>query len=108
MLGYVGFFLKQKTAYEMRISDWSSDVCSSDLAAWRLSEGPIRTDFLTPYLQAAINEAGGNSVGIGSTFLVWEEGSRGVVMHAAGVTVRDPEGRTIGRATCRERVCQSV
>src|SRR3546814_1431313 len=28
----VFFFFKQKTAYEMRISDWSSDVCSSDLA----------------------------------------------------------------------------
>src|SRR3546814_4158038 len=28
---YVFFFVKQKTAYEMRISDWSSDVCSSDL-----------------------------------------------------------------------------
>src|SRR3546814_2274237 len=27
------FFFKQKTAYELRISDWSSDVCSSDLAA---------------------------------------------------------------------------
>src|SRR3546814_5400901 len=27
------FFFKQKTAYEMRISDWSSDVCSSDLHA---------------------------------------------------------------------------
>src|SRR3546814_1716599 len=27
------FFFKHKTAYEMRISDWSSDVCSSDLAA---------------------------------------------------------------------------
>src|SRR3546814_4092674 len=27
------FFFKQKTAYEMRISDWSSDVCSSDLPA---------------------------------------------------------------------------
>src|SRR3546814_2847350 len=27
------FFVKQKTAYEMRISDWSSDVCSSDLRA---------------------------------------------------------------------------
>src|SRR3546814_14623875 len=27
------FFFKQKTAYEMRISDWSSDVCSSDLEA---------------------------------------------------------------------------
>src|SRR3546814_7143958 len=29
------FFFKQKTAYEMRISDWSSDVCSSDLAAYK-------------------------------------------------------------------------
>src|SRR3546814_12103522 len=29
------FFFKQKTAYEMRISDWSSDVCSSDLAVFR-------------------------------------------------------------------------
>src|SRR3546814_7636647 len=29
------FFFKQKTAYEMRISDWSSDVCSSDLTARR-------------------------------------------------------------------------
>src|SRR3546814_3371395 len=29
---YFFFFFKQKTAYEMRISDWSSDVCSSDLA----------------------------------------------------------------------------
>src|SRR3546814_6444203 len=31
LLGVVIFFFKQKTAYEMRISDWSSDVCSSDL-----------------------------------------------------------------------------
>src|SRR3546814_14908198 len=30
------FFFKQKTAYEMRISDWSSDVCSSDLATLEL------------------------------------------------------------------------
>src|SRR3546814_6658286 len=29
------FFFKQKTAYEMRISDWSSDVCSSDLGSCR-------------------------------------------------------------------------
>src|SRR3546814_8691953 len=29
------FFFKQKTAYEMRISDWSSDVCSSDLGVGR-------------------------------------------------------------------------
>src|SRR3546814_7599992 len=32
VVGYC-FFFKQKTAYEMRISDWSSDVCSSDLLA---------------------------------------------------------------------------
>src|SRR3546814_19055041 len=31
------FFLKQKTAYEMRISDWSSDVCSSDLRMTNLN-----------------------------------------------------------------------
>src|SRR3546814_9765309 len=30
-VGFSFFFFKQKTAYEMRISDWSSDVCSSDL-----------------------------------------------------------------------------
>src|SRR3546814_2077477 len=34
------FFFKQKTAYEMRISDWSSDVCSSDL--WHRSQNPWR------------------------------------------------------------------
>src|SRR3546814_17097786 len=35
------FFFKQKTAYEMRISDWSSDVCSSDLAI--PTPGPARS-----------------------------------------------------------------
>src|SRR3546814_14140992 len=33
------FFFKQKTAYEMRISDWSSDVCSSDLAYLEFFKG---------------------------------------------------------------------
>src|SRR3546814_13623177 len=38
------FFFKQKTAYELRISDWSSDVCSSDLLAYGeipYREGPL-------------------------------------------------------------------
>src|SRR3546814_1010522 len=35
------FFFKQKTAYEMRISDWSSDVCSSDLSDSFLEQGEI-------------------------------------------------------------------
>src|SRR3546814_8234942 len=34
------FFFKQKTAYEMRISDWSSDVCSSDLGTLIRNERP--------------------------------------------------------------------
>src|SRR3546814_3621079 len=36
---FVFFFFKQKTAYEMRISDWSSDVCSSDLERHRNTDG---------------------------------------------------------------------
>src|SRR3546814_3705205 len=38
MYVFVVFFFKQKTAYEMRISDWSSDVCSSDLAGVRCTQ----------------------------------------------------------------------
>src|SRR3546814_7079467 len=48
LLVYMIFFFfvfKQKTAYEMRISDWSSDVCSSDLA--RL--GGARVTWIYPY-----------------------------------------------------------
>src|SRR3546814_11244507 len=51
MMSLFFFFFKQKTAYEMRISDWSSDVCSSDLFAiagwqhgfrhhWQADTGP--------------------------------------------------------------------
>src|SRR3546814_10295802 len=43
----VVFFFKQKTAYEMRISDWSSDVCSSDLLAFE----PLRLDILSPSIR---------------------------------------------------------
>src|SRR3546814_12165671 len=40
------FFFKQKTAYEMRISDWSSDVCSSDLHAHVTHRERLRADDL--------------------------------------------------------------
>src|SRR3546814_1858857 len=36
------FFFKQKTAYEMRISDWSSDVCSSDLSHVHLTDDWVK------------------------------------------------------------------
>src|SRR3546814_2708546 len=48
-----GFFVfKQKTAYERRISDWSSDVCSSDLAAFEHLYLPLmhRQGFVAPNL----------------------------------------------------------
>src|SRR3546814_20904721 len=42
---FMFFFFKQKTAYEMRISDWSSDVCSSDLMVAGFTVIP----FISPY-----------------------------------------------------------
>src|SRR3546814_2039145 len=46
---YFFFFFKQKTAYEMRISDWSSDVCSSDLL-FAVQGGGARFQCLQPGL----------------------------------------------------------
>src|SRR3546814_16176828 len=48
------FFFKQKTAYEMRISDWSSDVCSSDLA--KSGDAPQGT--VTPEKLLALRDIG--------------------------------------------------
>src|SRR3546814_7271829 len=50
------FFFKQKTAYEMRISDWSSDVCSSDLLA-RLAGGQGGGDAKGEWLGAVRDRA---------------------------------------------------
>src|SRR3546814_3020133 len=46
------FFFKQKTAYEMRISDWSSDVCSSDLLRRRMAEA-VQAPGLRDYVRGA-------------------------------------------------------
>src|SRR3546814_5568681 len=46
MCVYYFFFFKQKTAYEMRISDWSSDVCSSDLRMAERDAAAVRIDAL--------------------------------------------------------------
>src|SRR3546814_7697231 len=85
------FFFKQKTAYEMRISDWSSDVCSSDLAH-----------------HGARLHRGGAALSGARRGAVWHRAApevrRGPVPHDPG-PVADPE---IGRASCRERVCEYV
>src|SRR3546814_4624058 len=62
-LYYFFFFFKQKTAYEMLISDWSSDVCSSDLGdAPRL--GPsLPGDLGRPILRAQQQHLGADSPG---------------------------------------------
>src|SRR3546814_7662675 len=73
------FFFKQKTAYEMRISDWSSDVCSSDLLRSRACSRPA------PRCGNRCRSAG------------------------AGTRCAGRFGfAEIGRASCRERVCQYV
>src|SRR3546814_6675811 len=83
------FYFKQKTAYEMRISDWSSDVCSSDLTAGR----------------RAARCAGGRH-GTGQRAAAHRLGASGTASPVARPAGRgDPE---IGRAPSRESVCQYV
>src|SRR3546814_12910108 len=88
MIGECFFFFKQKTAYEMRISDWSSDVCSSDLRA-----------IATPAISST--SAGSRS---GATF----RNTGGPPAPRDVMTPSRSSSSEIGRASCRERVCQSV
>src|SRR3546814_9985536 len=90
------FLFKQKTAYELRISDWSSDVCSSDLVtlADMLDVQPITVARLIDKLVAVDlveRRPDPNDRRAQRLFLTTK---------AAGVP--------IGRASCRERVCQYV
>src|SRR3546814_9738724 len=83
-------FFKQKTAYEMRISDWSSDVCSSDLTCAGIIAGvPIRGQSVLVRLELVRLRTPQNPPGI----------------HPAPAIQAPAE---IGRASCRERVCQYV
>src|SRR3546814_3189513 len=55
---YFFFFFKQKTAYEMRISDWSSDVCSSDLQLERADQTTRLLDVKFAQLRSGATEMG--------------------------------------------------
>src|SRR3546814_8131735 len=89
---YVFFFFKQKTAYEMRISDWSSDVCSSDLQAQKPSS------LLT--ILSIMHRIGN------------PERKRPPAARRGAKTcptlICGKSHAKIGRASCRERVCQYV
>src|SRR3546814_1483306 len=101
------FFFKQKTAYEVRISYWSSDVCSSDLGRLqsaavitgrtRIGPGAVRADLHG--LEHAIVAADGSAAGT----------ERHQMHHRnRHHPAFDDRVEEIGRASCRERVCQYV
>src|SRR3546814_4463997 len=87
------FFFKQKTAYEMRISDWSSDVCSSDL----LAAGTHRIEVETLPSSAR--------PGAPAKLILSIDGKQA---DEATTPFTVPLTLKIGRASCRERVCQYV
>src|SRR3546814_6080910 len=99
------FFCKQKTAYEMRISDWSSDVCSSDLT---FSMKSLLAGYRFPY---AWNDAHPARVGLlprkgRGDEVVWVPVDPCYVFHPANA-FETADGK-IGSASGRERVCQYV
>src|SRR3546814_18829853 len=111
------FFFKQKTAYEMRISDWSSDVCSSDL--WKFSKEQILELYLNKVYFGGgaygIDSASRNFFSHPATELSTAEAAiiAGLVKApsryspTADVDAAVARARVeIGRASCRERVCQ--
>src|SRR3546814_2910955 len=97
------FFFKQKTAYEMRISDWSSDVCSSDLIA----DGQARTDDLLVQAAAAEIRVRGRAGLVAQDYdqMVDVRPKAGSVFPAVGALARSEE-RRVGKecvSTCRSR-----
>src|SRR3546814_5812216 len=97
------FFFKQKTAYEMRISDWSSDVCSSDLVAGVLQ---VEGDAPEPLCAPLAGQAQGAPAQLG---VVEVRGDAAAGVGRQQQTIQaDPAHAKIGRASCRDRVCQYV
>src|SRR3546814_4357173 len=99
----VFFLFKQKTAYEMRISDWSSDVCSSDLQQAAVEGRRIVAD----HPECRNGEAGDEDrVGRGPAGIVQHGQHRGRGGGLGALVRLDLE--EIGSASCRERVCPDV
>src|SRR3546814_7141752 len=90
-------FFKQKTAYEMRISDWSSDVCSSDLSG----SPAIATSIIAvdPVVDPVTRLASVFARISASAEIAPGEPLKGEITISSN---------KIGRASCRERVCQYV
>src|SRR3546814_2597867 len=99
------FFFKQKTAYEMRISDWSSDVCSSDL--WKDATIPNHNHILTRYDGADGIKTGYIAAsGFNLVASAKRDGHRIVAVVFGGSSVKRSEERRVGKegvSTCRSR-----
>src|SRR3546814_7283253 len=95
------FFFKQKTAYEMRISDWSSDVCSSDLILALLER---RAQAIAAPLFACGRDWRFTPTASG---LRYEDAEQAIDLPKPSLPGRHQIAK-IGRASCRERVCQYV
>src|SRR3546814_4318968 len=98
------FFFKQKTAYEMRISDWSSDVCSSDLTAMAIDHVDHLGD--VTLRQQTIGDVEGD-IRVARKKLADHHAAWGRLDNNRDILVVRID-RQIGRASCRERVCQYV
>src|SRR3546814_10153854 len=103
------FFFKQKTAYEMRISDWSSDVCSSDLGTRMLAHVPMPSDHHAEGLKDAVrlDEADGSDDRRDADHDIAEQ-SRHAEQEGGDTPDEAERAFEIGRASCRARVCQYV
>src|SRR3546814_1276157 len=99
------FFFKQKTAYEMRISDWSSDVCSSDLQGeLRAIFEPLRMGPGEYVVNVAVMAEGGYDA---DTAPIYFTVNPKLLDHHTRAYVIKVEP-TIGRAPRRDRVCPYV
>src|SRR3546814_10448795 len=96
------FFFKQKTAYEMRISDWSSDVCSSDLADDQSGRAVVAAAIIFA-VAPAIDAVVVRQAALAVTAVVAV-----IIIGIIAVVARVGPVPEIGRASCRERVCQYV
>src|SRR3546814_14753854 len=96
MIRYIIFFFKQKTAYEMRISDWSSDVCSSDLSQISppaTEKCPEQADDHSTRAHSDPRHSAGPDSGTNNGF----DGAMGMVRTGGGAA----SSRNVGAATVR-------
>src|SRR3546814_14166279 len=123
------FFFKQKTAYEMRISDWSSDVCSSDLQIFEAVSNQVQQRLAQVDGVGDVEIGGGSLPAIRVDLIPFQLNRYGISLEDIRAAIEAtnanrPKGamegdgkhyqiytatsgrNQIGRASCRERGCQ--